>query len=300
MSKKKKKRKKQDYWWDKASEVEEVAKEPVKKKDECKSKSYTKDSNILGVKSKIYDKCDYCSSEVADVLHIPYEIYGKWLYINSRYPSLEWLGVYWVKDNKVDKFYLPKQEVAGAECEMLEDVGGNGIVHWHHSMGAFHSGQDDKHCRNIYDYSIVLSTSGYDACRKVKLPCGGFHYRKMKLIIDGVECDVENIQERSKKDEVSEYYHDYYSRGYARKSKNWVDASDILDADKKEKEADMSELDSEILNPHLEAEEIAALMEKCDNCSDLSGDSCLKCEVRRTLYGDGYSLESAKRAGLLE
>jgi hypothetical protein len=83
--------------------------------------------------------------------------------------------------------------------EFKEELGGNGIVHSHHDMGAFHSGQDEKHCRNVYDYSIVVSNSkGYVASRRVKLPCGAFGYQVVKLTLTGIPegLDLSKIREK--------------------------------------------------------------------------------------------------------
>lgn len=158
-----------------------------------------KESNILDVNVKNYPECGFCEDKQdTETLDIPWSIWSQWLYISQRIGNKEWGAVFWVKDNAITNFKIPRQEVSSVDCEFKEELGGDGIVHSHHEMGAFHSTQDDRHARNLYCYSIVLSSSrGYEATKRVKLPCEGFGYVKVSLrLVEFPEIDFSRITER--------------------------------------------------------------------------------------------------------
>jgi hypothetical protein len=160
----------------------------------------SKDSNLLGVKVKNFGECGFCSDEESrEVLKIPWNIWSQWLYVSQYMSNKEWGAVFWVKEDAITEFKLPKQRVSSTECEFEEDLGGDGIVHSHHDMGAFHSSQDDHHARNLYEYSIVISNSrGYSATRRKKLPCNGFGYVRVELHLIGCpEIDLSKIAEKA-------------------------------------------------------------------------------------------------------
>ena len=160
----------------------------------------TKKSNVLEVKVKNYQECGYClDTDNREVLKIPFLVWSQWIYISQKMGDKEWGGVFWVKDNAISHFKIPKQEVTSVECEFKEEIGGNGIVHSHHDMGASHSPQDDRHARNLYDYSIVLSNrAGYEATKRIKLPCGGLGYVKIELhLVNCPDIDLSKIRESS-------------------------------------------------------------------------------------------------------
>jgi hypothetical protein len=139
-------------------------------------------------------KCAWCDKQKAEEqrIDIPYPIWQDFQFLMGRFPSLEWGAIYNVEPvgdagchGKVTDFIIPEQVVTGSEVEFTEekDLGGNGIVHSHHSMGGFHSHTDDTSARNLYDYSIVLSTKENICTRRMKTPCGGFGYVKCKIVI---------------------------------------------------------------------------------------------------------------------
>jgi hypothetical protein len=159
----------------------------------------TRNSNILEVRVKNYEECGYCSDVKNKViLNIPWAIWSQWMYVSRKMGSKEWGGVFWIKDNAITHFKIPKQEVGSSECEFKEELGGDGIVHSHHDMGAFHSSQDNHHARNLYEYSIVLSNGkGYEATRRIKLPCGGFGYVEVELhLVDIPDIEISKIAEK--------------------------------------------------------------------------------------------------------
>ena len=161
----------------------------------------TKESNILEVKIKNYGECGFCvDKDNQEKLKIPWDIWAQWMYISNRMNDKEWGAVFWVKNNTIISFKIPKQEVTSVECEFKEELGGDGIVHSHHDMGAFHSSQDDAHARNLYTYSIVIANSkGGIATKRVKLPCNGFGYVKIKLqLIKLPVIDLSKIREKER------------------------------------------------------------------------------------------------------
>ncbi len=160
----------------------------------------SKKSNILEVKIKNYGECGFCTDkDHQETLNIPWSIWSQWMYISQRMGEKEWGAVFWVKDNTVTSFNIPKQEVTQVECEFKEELGGDGIIHSHHDMGAFHSSQDDAHARNLYTYSIVIANSkGSIATKRVKLPCNGFGYVKISLqLVELPEIDFSKITEKA-------------------------------------------------------------------------------------------------------
>lgn len=160
-----------------------------------------KQSNILEVKIKNYGECGYCSElDNQEALKIPWDIWSQWMYISQRMGDKEWGAVFWVKDSTIISFKIPNQEVGSADCEFKEELGGDGIIHSHHDMGAFHSSQDDAHARNLYTYSIVIANAkGSIATKRVKLPCRGFGYVKISLkLIELPAIDLSKISERTK------------------------------------------------------------------------------------------------------
>jgi len=161
--------------------------------------------NILDVESLEYLNCDWCKrKDDIRILKVPWSVWATWLQISIDMGNLEWTGVYDVVGDTLCNFRIPKQTVSSTACEILEDLGGNGIVHSHHTMGAFHSGQDDKHARNLYDWSIVISSSGYDASARVRTPCGGWGHKSVVLeILDMPLIDMDKIVQGAMSSTVS-------------------------------------------------------------------------------------------------
>ena len=160
-----------------------------------------KKSNILEVKIKNYGECGFCSDrDNQEILRIPWSIWSQWIYISRIMQDKEWGAIFWVKDNTVTGFKIPKQEVTSVECEFKEELGGDGIIHSHHDMGAFHSSQDDHHARNLYTYSIVIANSkGSIATKRVKLPCNGFGYCNVLLeLVELPAIDLSKIREKTR------------------------------------------------------------------------------------------------------
>lgn len=160
-----------------------------------------KKSNILEVKIKNYGECGFCGErDNQEILKIPWDIWSQWTYISQRMQDKEWGAIFWVKDNTITGYKIPRQEVTSTDCEFKEELGGDGMIHSHHDMGAFHSSQDDAHARNLYIYSIVTANSkGNVATKRIKLPCGGFGYTKIRLqLVECPEIDLSKINEKKR------------------------------------------------------------------------------------------------------
>lgn len=154
-----------------------------------------KNSNILDVEVKNYGECGFCK-EQKEVLNVSWEIYSQWLFISQTMGDKEWGGVLSIKNGTILGFKLPEQIVGKTECEFKEELGGEGIIHSHHNMGAFHSTQDDNHARNLYEYSIVISNQGSIATKRKKLPCGGYGYIEIEIKVDNLpNLDLSKIKE---------------------------------------------------------------------------------------------------------
>jgi hypothetical protein len=172
-----------------------------------------KNSNLLEVEVKNYSECGFCKEkETEEKLIVPFNIFSQWLYLLFVMGDKEWGGVFWVKDQRIVEFKIPQQEVTSGDCEFKEELGGDGIIHSHHNMGAFHSAQDDRQSRNLYKYSIVISNSGYEASAKVKLPCDGWGYTTLKLMLEDTPISTEKIEVKSFS--YDKYYDDNYDYGY--------------------------------------------------------------------------------------
>jgi hypothetical protein len=152
--------------------------------------------NILGVESKVYSDCGYCKGKkMEEELIVPWKIYSEWLFMNQHMGNKEWGAVFNVVDGKITDYKIPPQYVTGTECAFREELGGNGMIHSHHTMSASFSGQDDKQQRNVYTWSLILTATGYVACKKAQLPCGGFSYVDVKLKIEDLPFDLKEIGE---------------------------------------------------------------------------------------------------------
>lgn len=155
-------------------------------------------NNILGVEAKVFTECGHCKSIGKIDLEIPYKIYAEWLVLLKQYSNLEWGAVFTVVNGVVISYQIPKQEVTATEVTFKEELAGNGMLHSHHSMhlNGF-SAQDDTQARNLYEWSIVISFTGYTACRKINLPCNGFSYQDVALKIkDFPDLNTANIKEK--------------------------------------------------------------------------------------------------------
>jgi len=135
-----------------------------------------------------------CDKVVVSPYHIEFHLlsHQKINKLKSFYPHLEWLAYLVGTVNhethrvEVEDLIIPdSQQVTGAsvynveyEWPVLPD--GKqiiGVIHSHHTMGAFFSGTDDAYINQNHDVSIVVATAkGREILSqiRVKVPCGAY------------------------------------------------------------------------------------------------------------------------------
>lgn len=142
--------------------------------------------------------------------------------------NTEWLGYFKGTREQVDdtityrptSIVFPKQEVSGSMCSPTEETHDTlGIIHSHHSMGAFFSGQDDANVNMNNDFSIVVSNGEMKAVSKVKLPCGAVIIKDADILIEVDDSIVEQV-----KGKLTEKTYAYSTKqGKVNKTNNKID-----------------------------------------------------------------------------
>ena len=165
-----------------------------------------KSNNILGVEVKNYKDCDWCKDKNEEI-QVPFEMMSAWLFLLYKFGDSEWAAVLKIKDEKIVDWEIPEQEKSSVTVEFCDGKGYNGLLHSHHRMGSFHSSQDDTQGRNLYDYSFVISTSGLIGSKRTKLPCGGFGYKDLNLVLVGIP---ENLKLDRIKEKKFDSYHSWW------------------------------------------------------------------------------------------
>lgn len=108
--------------------------------------------------------------------------------LQKSYPRLEWLAYLVGKVDHaehrvtVEDLVIPRQTVSAAQVNSVEyswDEGLPiiGVIHSHHTMGAFFSGTDDAYINQNHDVSIVVSTNPNSPIKgqvRMKIPCGSY------------------------------------------------------------------------------------------------------------------------------
>lgn len=124
----------------------------------------------------------------------------------NEYKHQEWLGYLVGKVNKqsiqVQDLVIPPHRVAtGASAEAEEGHWPDkciGILHSHHTMGAFHSGVDQNHVDANYPVSITVAnragTVEYDAVAKCTTICGKQTTIKVRVYLDMPKLDFDAKQ----------------------------------------------------------------------------------------------------------
>lgn len=106
----------------------------------------------------------------------------------KKYENCEWLayligepGTRYAKD-----LFLPVQEVSTASVHVVGDkpAGTIGVIHSHHSMGAFFSGTDDTYINQNNDISIVVAHNGIKSQVRWETPCGHKVVREGTVIVE--------------------------------------------------------------------------------------------------------------------
>jgi hypothetical protein len=135
-----------------------------------------------------------CDKMEAPAYHIEFDLlaHQKINKLKASYPSLEWLaylvGTVDREANKVtvEDLVIPdSQQVTSVSVYNVEYEWGAlpdgksicGVIHSHHSMGAFFSGTDDAYINQNHDVSIVVATAKGREIKsqvRVKAPCGAY------------------------------------------------------------------------------------------------------------------------------
>jgi len=96
----------------------------------------------------------------------------------AKYQNREWLAYLTGKDLTVDDMVVPKQVATSTSvsniqypAELKDKI--IGVIHSHHSMGAFFSGTDHDYINGNHDISIVVSRNDIKAQVRWDTPCGG-------------------------------------------------------------------------------------------------------------------------------
>ncbi len=118
----------------------------------------------------------------------------------EEYIHTEWIGYLVGRENKdsgdifvEDIVIPPHEEASGASCLAepfhIPKTGCVGVIHSHHTMGAFHSGQDDHTVDRNFNISITVAKKSanleWDAISHVTTLCG-----KHSLL----KCSVKYVQ----------------------------------------------------------------------------------------------------------
>ncbi len=142
-------------------------------------------------------QCSLCKAPNIYIEPIPAD---KIRLLMEEYSHTEWIGYLVGEENKdsgdifvEDIVIPPHEETNGASCLAepfhIPKKGCVGVIHSHHTMGAFHSGQDDHTVDRNFSISITVAKKSanleYDAISHVTTPCG-----KHSLL----RCSVKYIQ----------------------------------------------------------------------------------------------------------
>lgn len=139
-----------------------------------------------------------CSLCKAPTIYVEPKPRAKIGMLMSEYPSTEWIGYLVGKEHSGNYFVEdlsipPHEESSGGSCLAepfhIPKVGCIGVIHSHHRMGAFHSGQDDHTVDRNFEVSITVAKKGteleWDAISHVTTQCG-----KHSLL----HCPVKDVQ----------------------------------------------------------------------------------------------------------
>jgi len=127
-----------------------------------------------------------CSLVRAPTVYLEPVVRQKIGILMEEYPHQEWLAYLTGRMSEKGNIFVedmivpPHKEVSGASAEaepQHQPSNCVGIIHSHHSMGAFHSGTDQAYVDKNYPVSITVARNGvneltYDAVSYVRTPCG--------------------------------------------------------------------------------------------------------------------------------
>jgi len=137
--------------------------------------------------------CSLCKPPMIYIEPIPLD---KIQLLLEAYPRTEWIGYLVGEENRdsgdifIEDIVIPPHEEADsvsclAEPFNIPKQGCIGVIHSHHSMGAFHSGQDDHTVDRNFPISITVSKRNsnleWDAISYAVTPCGKHTLLKCSL-----------------------------------------------------------------------------------------------------------------------
>lgn len=134
----------------------------------------------------------------------------------KKYPTIEW-AAFMVGEEYEDHYhvrelvYFPQHQHSAAVRQKAEgDMPDNtiGLMHSHHSMGHFLSGEDKSTAMN-YKLSMVVAYNGYSLVERIILPCEGNPYTLLSAKIDKDE-ELNKLLSAAR----PSYSISYYNRGY--------------------------------------------------------------------------------------
>lgn len=156
----------------------------------------------------------------ARLIRIPHEMYRNWIWL-ALYFNTEWIAYLRGAQDEASKIwtisdmYFPKQKANGAHVDAEDgqiQEGTIGSVHSHVNMGAFFSGEDEKHFNHPVE--IVVNRKGELAmCVRMVLDCGKFSRIKTECVLIGTETavalatDLESKLTKQHTQSSSGYYH---------------------------------------------------------------------------------------------
>jgi len=136
-----------------------------------------------------------CSLVEKKVVLLEYRVKKKIELLMAEYTNQEWFGYLTgsMEEDKIlveDLFIPPHKEVSGASCEIEPFyIPDNcvGVIHSHHTMGAFHSGTDSDHVDKNYPVSITVakrhnSPMEFSVVTFAMTPCGKSSIGKADLL----------------------------------------------------------------------------------------------------------------------
>jgi hypothetical protein len=156
---------------------------------------------------KVCHKCDHLDTQPKPKLTWPADLWADWLTVTQVNRELEVLALFNVDaDNRVTHLEVPEQEIESGACRLLTQNGHHdGMIHSHHNMSAFMSGDDKATLMPNYRFSMVTNHKGEVLTfERITLPCDGIGFKEVETFIEMRPEDttlVTLVKERTKRKE---------------------------------------------------------------------------------------------------
>jgi hypothetical protein len=154
------------------------------------------------------------------VVFIDYYVMAKINIMMKKYPDMEWLAYLIGKDNVVEDFYIPKQQITSSNVTDIEgdpEIQIIGVIHSHHKLGLHSfSGTDHAYINDNHDLSILVWHGGMNGQKRITLPCGATMIVPIELAFFHPELDEAALNKEAD-DNISEKRYTYidYTHPYA-------------------------------------------------------------------------------------